>query len=100
PSRDGRSLLQGNRGHFRRSDRDRHVSSSAGTQTAAELSDNRLCREFLMNCNDTRKLLNAYVDGELDSTGSLSVESHVQQCGPCRTNLENLSLLSSAVKKG
>jgi len=53
-----------------------------------------------MNCNDTRKLLNAYVDGELDSTGSLSVEGHVQQCGPCRTNLENLRLLSSAVEKG
>jgi len=53
-----------------------------------------------MNCNDIRKLLNAYVDGELDSSGSLSVESHVQYCGSCRTNLENLRSLSSAVKNG
>jgi anti-sigma factor RsiW len=53
-----------------------------------------------MNCTDTRKLLNAYVDGELDSAGSLSVESHVQQCGSCRTILGNIRSLSSAVRNG
>ena len=28
-----------------------------------------------MTCRETKNLLNAYVDGELDSAGSLSVES-------------------------
>jgi anti-sigma factor RsiW len=53
-----------------------------------------------MNCNETRKLLNAYVDGELDSAGCLSIESHVQQCASCRRSLESLRSLGSAIENG
>lgn len=53
-----------------------------------------------MNCSETKSLLNAYVDGELDSTGSLTVESHVQRCALCLTEVENLQAISSAVENG
>jgi anti-sigma factor RsiW len=53
-----------------------------------------------MTCGETKILLNAYVDGELDSVGSLSVESHVQQCESCLTDVENLRGLASAIESG
>jgi len=53
-----------------------------------------------MTCNETKILLNAYVDGELDSAGSLSVEGHVQRCTSCLTEMENLRGLSSAIENG
>jgi len=53
-----------------------------------------------MTCNETKNLLNAYVDGELDSAGSLSVEGHVQRCTSCLTDMENLRGLSSAIQSG
>jgi len=53
-----------------------------------------------MTCKDTRNLLNAYVDGELDSAGSLSVENHVQQCASCLSGMENLRALASLIENG
>ena len=53
-----------------------------------------------MTCNETKNLLNAYVDGALDSAGSLSVESHIQRCTSCLTDMENLRSLSSAIQNG
>jgi anti-sigma factor RsiW len=53
-----------------------------------------------MNCTETKNLMNAYVDGELDSAGSLSVESHVQRCASCLADVENLRALSSAIETG
>jgi anti-sigma factor RsiW len=53
-----------------------------------------------MNCSETKSLLNAYVDGELDSTRSLTIESHVQRCALCLTEVENLQAISSAVENG
>jgi anti-sigma factor RsiW len=53
-----------------------------------------------MNCDDARKLLNPYVDGEMDSAGSLSVESHIQQCASCLSELERLRALSSVIENG
>jgi anti-sigma factor RsiW len=49
---------------------------------------------------ETRNLLNSYVDGELDSAGSLEVESHVQRCASCLAELENLHALGSAIQNG
>ena len=46
-----------------------------------------------MTCTETKNLLNAYVDGELDSAGSLSVESHLQQCASCLADVENICVL-------
>ena len=53
-----------------------------------------------MNCSETKNLLNAYVDGELDSAGSLSVESHVQRCASCLADVDNLRALASAIETG
>ena len=53
-----------------------------------------------MTCGETKNLLNAYVDGELDSTGSLSVESHLQRCESCLTDVENMRALTSAIEGG
>jgi anti-sigma factor RsiW len=53
-----------------------------------------------MSCDDTRNLLNAYVDGELDSAGSLSVENHMRQCASCLTDMENLRVLASVIENG
>src|SRR5215471_13573739 len=53
-----------------------------------------------MTCTETKNLLNAYVDGELDSAGSLSVESHIQRCTSCLTDMERLRSLSSAMQNG
>ena len=53
-----------------------------------------------MTCKDTRNLINAYVDGELDSPGSLAVENHVQGCTSCLAEVENLHALSSAIENG
>lgn len=35
-------------------------------------------------CSETKKLLDAHLDGELDVTESLRVESHLQACPECR----------------
>jgi len=51
-----------------------------------------------MSCTETKNLLNAYLDGELDSAGSLSVESHLQQCTACLANVERLRTLTSAIQ--
>jgi anti-sigma factor RsiW len=53
-----------------------------------------------MSCNETKNLLNAYVDGELDSAGSLSVESHVQRCASCMADVDRLRALSSSIQGG
>lgn len=53
-----------------------------------------------MTCRETKNVLNAYVDGELDSAGSLEVESHVQGCASCLADMENLHALSSAIQNG
>jgi anti-sigma factor RsiW len=53
-----------------------------------------------MTCKETKNLLNAYVDGELDSEGSLAVETHMQGCASCLAEVENLHGLASAIESG
>src|SRR5215475_5713719 len=53
-----------------------------------------------MNCKETRDLLNAYVDGELDSAGSLAVETHMRGCASCLGEVESLHGLASAIENG
>lgn len=37
-----------------------------------------------MNCKENRKYLDAYVDGELEPSSMLEVESHLETCDGCR----------------
>lgn len=51
-----------------------------------------------MTCRETKNLLNAYVDGELDSAGSLAVETHMRGCTSCLTEVANLHGLAAAIE--
>jgi anti-sigma factor RsiW len=37
-----------------------------------------------MDCSETKRLLDAYVDGELEPTGQLDVEAHLAACSTCK----------------
>jgi len=49
-----------------------------------------------MNCDDARRLIAAYSDGELDLVRSLEVEEHLRSCDACAAARENLRALKQA----
>ncbi|MEY2511242.1 MAG: hypothetical protein QOE26_2005 [Verrucomicrobiota bacterium] len=49
-----------------------------------------------MNCDDARRLIAAYSDGELDLVRSLEVEEHLRGCDSCALARENLQALKQA----
>ncbi len=52
----------------------------------------------MMNCQETRRLLHGYLDGELDLSGSLAIEDHLRTCTACRAEHKRHRALSEAVK--
>jgi anti-sigma factor RsiW len=44
-----------------------------------------------------RKLVTAYVDGELDPTVVLRVEAHLQRCWGCSSDAEQLRLIKASL---
>lgn len=52
-----------------------------------------------MNCTETRRLVNAYIDGELDLQSALAVEAHLQDCVRCRTAAEAVQAVRAAVAR-
>lgn len=53
-----------------------------------------------MNCDQARKLLDAYADGELDALNATEVESHIQSCPTCAAALAELQSLHRAMSAG
>ena len=53
-----------------------------------------------MRCNDTRELIGAYIDGELDLVRSLDVEGHMHECSICSREYENHRALHRAIRGG
>lgn len=53
-----------------------------------------------MSCDESRTLLDAYVDGELDLVHSLDVEKHLETCKSCARTVENHQVLGSALRGG
>jgi len=53
-----------------------------------------------VTCEDTRNLLHAYVDGELDLARSLEVEAHLGGCAECASEQANLRALRTAFGNG
>lgn len=53
-----------------------------------------------MTCTEAKTLLNAYVDGELDSAGSIAIETHIHRCISCSADFENLRVLASGIRTG
>jgi anti-sigma factor RsiW len=49
-----------------------------------------------MNCDDARRLIAAYSDGELDLVRSLEVEEHLRMCASCALARDNLQALKQA----
>lgn len=52
-----------------------------------------------MSCRDKARLLEAYVDSELDVTGALALEDHLSSCAGCRSSLARLEALRSALRR-
>jgi anti-sigma factor RsiW len=52
-----------------------------------------------MNHDQTRELLHAYADGELDLVNAREVEKHMQSCEDCRRACERIRELQGAVGK-
>ena len=51
-----------------------------------------------MNCQEAQKLLDAYIDGELDLVKTLEVEGHIQDCQACSRAYQNHIALGTAIK--
>ncbi|MFL6354054.1 MAG: anti-sigma factor family protein, partial [Bryobacteraceae bacterium] len=51
-----------------------------------------------MSCQESRQLIEAYVDGELDLVQSLEIERHVVSCAGCRAHCEKVKELRSALR--
>ncbi len=52
-----------------------------------------------MTCEDTRRLIHGYADGELDLRTSLDLEQHLKECGSCAQRYESLAVLKSALRE-
>ncbi len=53
-----------------------------------------------MNCQETQKLIHAYLDGELDLVKSLEIEEHLQGCVACSQVYKNQQALRTAMNAG
>ena len=51
-----------------------------------------------MNCDEVRRFLDAYVDGELDLTHQLDVETHLTGCPDCKEAADQIANFSSLVR--
>jgi anti-sigma factor RsiW len=48
-----------------------------------------------MNCDEVRRMLDAYLDGELDLTRQLEVETHLPGCATCKDAAEDITKVCS-----
>jgi anti-sigma factor RsiW len=53
-----------------------------------------------MTCGDTERLLDAYVDNELDVRGAVEVEEHLAHCPGCAASERSVRELQSAARAG
>ena len=52
-----------------------------------------------MKCPECVRLLNAYVDDQLEAAGALAVQEHLRDCARCRTRDESLRVLRDTVHR-
>ena len=50
-----------------------------------------------MTCDETRKILHEYVDGELDGAAAAAVKGHIAGCAACRKEAAELEALGRAL---
>jgi anti-sigma factor RsiW len=51
-----------------------------------------------MNCDESQVLLHGYLDGELDSSGSMAFEAHLASCKDCGKEFQRYKDLGAAVR--
>jgi anti-sigma factor RsiW len=51
-----------------------------------------------MNCDETRRWLDAYLDGELELTRQLDLEAHLFACSTCKNAAEQIVNFSSLAR--
>ena len=52
-----------------------------------------------MNCDEVRKLMDGYLDGELDPVTSQKVDQHLRDCRKCEQTYEVDTVLSHAISQ-
>jgi anti-sigma factor RsiW len=52
-----------------------------------------------LDCRDVERLLDAYLDGELDLTRSLEFETHIENCAACAAAVEHGRALKGAIAR-
>jgi anti-sigma factor RsiW len=52
-----------------------------------------------MDCTQSRTLMSAYLDNELDAAGALSIEQHMATCPACAAALAQMRGLGSAIRE-
>src|SRR5262249_32263753 len=50
-----------------------------------------------MNCDEATKLMDVYLDGELDPFASQTIEQHLRDCRNCERSYESHTALSHAI---
>jgi anti-sigma factor RsiW len=53
-----------------------------------------------MDCKQAQKLIDGYVDGELDVIRNLDIERHLQECALCSQGYKNHQALRNGIKAG
>src|SRR6185437_4507905 len=86
-ARAGRAFVQGNRRSRRGAGRHGHV---AARPCATAIARRAQSEGESMNCAESRLLLHAHIDGELDVTSSLELERHLKTCAACATGQESV----------
>jgi anti-sigma factor RsiW len=51
-----------------------------------------------MDCQNAQRVLDGYVDGELDVAGILEIEDHLGDCSQCNRNFQDRRLLRASLK--
>lgn len=54
---------------------------------------------MMLNCEETKILLNAYIDKSLSNDDNVMVEAHVKECPACQDDLEALIKTSQLIKR-
>lgn len=52
-----------------------------------------------MNCAETKKILHAYADRELDLAHAIEVEQHLKSCADCAAELKGIQSLGDALRQ-
>jgi anti-sigma factor RsiW len=52
-----------------------------------------------MNCEESRRLLNAFADNELELTAAMEIQLHLEGCAECRQRVESLREMAALVRE-